>query len=382
MLNVVLTAAVAFVITFLSIPVIISIANQKKLFDLPDARKIHCKPIASLGGIGIFGGFFLATLLGISTHLNPEFQYFFAAATVIFFLGVKDDLMALSATKKFIGQIIAAAILIHLGGLKIESMHGLFGFNELPESFSIALSYMTIILVINAYNLIDGVDGLAGTLGMFSASVFGAYFFIAGMEAYALLAFSLAGSLGAFLIFNYHPAKIFMGDSGSLLIGLVNSILAIKFITVADSSAVAIPLESAVAIGISILLLPLLDTIRVFGLRILKGKSPFSPDRTHIHHLLLERGLNHRHITLLCLLLNMSFIGFAYTGRGLGPTSVLFALTALSIALVGTLVYFIKPVTKPAEIFITNSALFEEEVPAVHLSKVIPINKEIAVGEN
>ncbi|HEY0750193.1 MAG TPA: undecaprenyl/decaprenyl-phosphate alpha-N-acetylglucosaminyl 1-phosphate transferase, partial [Chitinophagaceae bacterium] len=147
MFNVVLTASVSFIITFLAIPAIIKIAEHKKLYDLPDARKIHTRPITSLGGIGIYGGFFLASLLAISGQTNPEFQYFFAAATVIFFLGIKDDLMVLTATKKFIGQVIAAAILIHLGGIRIDSMHGLFGINELPEAFSLALSYITIIVI-------------------------------------------------------------------------------------------------------------------------------------------------------------------------------------------------------------------------------------------
>src|ERR1044071_3754359 len=112
MLDVLLTGSVAFVITFLAIPVIIKIAEEKKLYDIPDERKLHKKPISSLGGVGIFGGFFLAALLSISNKQNPEFQYFYAAAVVIFFLGVKDDILILTATKKFIGQVTAAAILI------------------------------------------------------------------------------------------------------------------------------------------------------------------------------------------------------------------------------------------------------------------------------
>jgi UDP-N-acetylmuramyl pentapeptide phosphotransferase/UDP-N-acetylglucosamine-1-phosphate transferase len=304
MLNVFLTASVSFLITFLIIPVIIKIAEQKKLYDLPDARKLHTRPIASLGGIGIYGGFFLASLLSIQAAFNPEFQYFFAAATVMFFLGIKDDLVILSATKKFIGQMIAAAILIHLGGLRIESMHGVFGITELPEAFSLALSYISIIVITNAFNLIDGVDGLAGTLGLLTTTIFGAYFFMVDMPAYALIAFSLAGSLLAFLIFNYNPARIFMGDSGSLLLGLINSILVIKFITVADSAQIAYPIESAVAVGFSILMVPLADTLRVFSIRIFQGRSPFSPDRNHIHHLLLDRGMSPKFITLYCPLLH------------------------------------------------------------------------------
>lgn len=193
MLDVLLTGSVSFVITFLAIPVIMRIAEEKKLFDVPDDRKLHKKPIASLGGVGIFSGFILACLLSISNKLNPEFQYYFASAMVVFFLGLKDDIIVLSATKKFIGQLTAAAILIHLANVRITSMHGLFGIEELPHLFGLALSYVTIILVINAFNLIDGVDGLAGMLGLLTTSVFGTYFFLVGMPAYALLSFAMGG---------------------------------------------------------------------------------------------------------------------------------------------------------------------------------------------
>lgn len=344
MLDVLLTGSVSFVITFLSIPVIIRIAEEKKLFDIPDGRKLHKNPIASLGGVGIFAGFFLAALLSVSLNVNPEFQYYLAAALVIFSLGLKDDIVVLTPTKKFLGQLTAAAILIHLAGVRITSMHGLFGLGELPELFSIGLSYLTIILVINSFNLIDGVDGLAGMLGLLTTSVFGTYFFLVGMPAYSIVSFALGGSLLAFMIFNYNPAKIFMGDCGSLLLGLVNSILAIKFIAVADSAAVALPIESAVAVGISVLIVPLLDTIRVFSIRIAKGRSPFSPDRNHIHHLLLDRGLSHKYVTVFCFLLNIVFITIAYFGRHLGPTYLLSFMTALSLSFLGILIYAKKPV--------------------------------------
>jgi len=345
---------------------------------MPDARKLHTKPIASLGGIGIFSGFFLACILAISTKAYPEFQYFFAAATVIFFLGINDDIIALSATKKIVGQILAAAILIHLGDVRITSMHGLFGIYELPEAFSLAFSYITIIVIVNAFNLIDGVDGLAGTLGMLTMSVFGAYFFAVGMPAYALMAFSMAGSLLAFLIFNYNPAKIFMGDTGSLLLGLINSVLAIRFITVADDQSVILPIESAVAVGFSILMVPLADTLRVFSIRIFQGRSPFSPDRRHIHHLLLDRGLNHKYVTLCCLLMNILFITIAYYGRGMGPTYTLLTLMGVASAFLFGLVYFKKPVSSA-----TKQMIKENPVPDLHpVTKVVPITSEVVAAKN
>ncbi len=339
MLDVLLTASVSFIITFLAIPVVMQVAEKKKLYDVPDERKVHTRLVASLGGIGIFGGFLLAALLSVQGYLNPEFQYFFAAALVIFFLGLKDDIMILSATKKFIGQIIAASILIHLGGIRLDSMHGLLGFDQLPEGFGLALSYLTIIVVINSFNLIDGVDGLAASLGILTMLVFGTYFFLIDYQAYALLAFSMAGSLVAFIIFNHHPAKIFMGDSGSLMIGLVNAILVIKFINVANAPFVALPVPSAVAIGFAVLIVPLLDTLRVFGIRIINGRSPFTPDRNHVHHLLLDRGLGHAAVTFTCVGINIAFILLAWFGRGLGPNYLLLVMLVLSFSGLGLLYY-------------------------------------------
>lgn len=376
--NVFLTSSISFIITLLALPAIIRVADEKKLFDLPDARKLHNRPIASLGGVGIFIGVFIAALLFISSKANPEFQYFFASALVIFFLGLKDDILILSAIKKFLGQLVATAILVHLGNIRIESMHGFLGIYQLPESASLLLSYTTIIVTINAFNLIDGVDGLAGSLGILSTSLFGLYFFMGNMPAYALLAFAMTGSLLAFLIFNYHPAKIFMGDSGSLLLGMINAILVIKFISVAGLATVPFPMESAVAIGFAVLIVPLSDTLRVFSIRIFKGRSPFSPDRNHIHHLLLDRGLNHGQVTFFCVALNISFVAMAYFGRALGTTALLISMLATFFAFVGMFIYFKKPVRK---LVIAKS--FQNNVERViqATSKVVSIKNEAAAVE-
>jgi len=206
----------------------------------------------------------------------------------------------------------------------------------------LALTYLTIIVVINSFNLIDGIDGLATSLGILTMLIFGTYFYMVGLPAYALLAYSLGGSLVAFLIFNHHPAKIFMGDSGSLMIGLVNAILVIKFINIASDPAIAIPIGSSAAIGFSILIVPLLDTLRVFAIRIFKGCSPFTPDRNHIHHLLLNRGLGHAAITLICVSINIAFVAFAYSLRSIGSTYLLLIMLAVSFAGFA-LLYYGKP---------------------------------------
>lgn len=373
MFEVLLAVAIAFAITFLAIPVIIRVAELKKLFDEPDERKVHKTPIPSLGGLGIFGGFILAALLTLPIGKSPEFQFFIAAAFVIFFLGIKDDILVLSALKKFIGQIIAAFIIIYKGNIQIHSMHGFMGINELPEYFSLAFTYLTVIVIINSFNLIDGVDGLAGSLGLLTSITFGTYFYMAELPEYAILAFSMGGALAAFLIFNYSPAKIFMGDTGSLLLGLVNAILVIKFIDVASAPGAVMPVESSPAIGFAILIVPLLDTLRVFGIRMLNRRSPFSPDRNHFHHLLLDKGLSHRAVMFTCLGINAAFILAAWFGRSLGSTVLLVGLVLIAFAGIA-FVYYTRPKSR---FFVAKSP--KKKISEIELrpsSKVVKLAKE------
>lgn len=320
-----LSGGLSFLITFFSIPVIIQVAKDKKLFDEPDERKVHKTVIPTLGGLGIFAGFTLATLLGVPQTGTSHLQYFIAASLVVFFLGLKDDILILSASKKFAGQLIAALLLIKFGGVRLTNMHGFLGIHEIPNLAGIVLSALTIVVITNSFNLIDGVDGLAGSLGILTTLFFGGYFYLSGDPVYAIMAFSLAGSLISFLIYNFSPAKIFMGDTGSLLLGLVNAILVIRFIHTAGAPGAVLPVQAAPAIGFSILMVPLFDTLRVFGLRILNRRSPFSPDRNHIHHFLLDLGFTHRRIALTCLSANLVFILFAWLLQGLG-TNLLFLM--------------------------------------------------------
>jgi UDP-GlcNAc:undecaprenyl-phosphate/decaprenyl-phosphate GlcNAc-1-phosphate transferase len=342
MFDVLLSLSISFTITFLAIPVIINVAEMKKLYDMPDARKIHMVAITPLGGIGIFAGFVFGCLLTINFKYSSEFQYFIAATMVIFFLGLKDDILVLSPIKKFIGQVLAAFLIIYYGRIQIRSMHGFFGIHELPEMFSLLISYFSVIVIINSFNLIDGVDGLAATLGLMSSALFGIYFLNAGMEPYYVLAFSLCGSLLAFLIFNFQPAKIFMGDTGSLLIGAINAILVLKFIDPGDGVESVNPITSSPAIGFTILMIPLLDTLRVFAIRIFKRRSPFSPDRNHIHHLLLDKGLSHRTITLLLVTVNVCMVAFVYFARTLGCTILIFSVIALFFTFIA-ITYYSRP---------------------------------------
>ncbi|GEO09911.1 MraY family glycosyltransferase [Segetibacter aerophilus] len=281
------------------------------MYDEPDnVRKLHIKPIPSLGGLGIFIGFIFCLLFGVNLSNAPEFQYYFASFLILFFIGLKDDILVLSATKKFIGQILVALILIFKSNLLITNIHGFLGLSEIDNTLSFLLTLFTIVVITNAFNLIDGIDGLAGSVGTVSSLIFGIFFIVNGNYSYAVVGFGMAASISAFLFYNFQPAKIFMGDTGSLLIGLVNSILVIKFIQAAPYYKFS-AISASPAVGFCILLLPLMDTLRVFGIRILRGRSPFSPDRNHIHHLLLDKGLSHKNVTLTC---TASAIFFAVSG--------------------------------------------------------------------
>jgi UDP-GlcNAc:undecaprenyl-phosphate/decaprenyl-phosphate GlcNAc-1-phosphate transferase len=356
MFDVLLSIAISFAITFLAIPAIINVAEMKKLFDMPDERKIHHTPITPLGGLGIFAGFVFGGMLTLHFTQSKDLQYFIAASLVIFFLGLKDDILVISPVKKFIGQVLAAFIIIYYGETQIRSMQGFLGVYQLPEMFSLLLTYFAVIVVINSFNLIDGVDGLAGSLGLLSTVIFGIYFWAIGMLPYSIFAFSLAGSLLAFLIFNFQPAKIFMGDTGSLLIGTVNAILVIKFINVANSpDAAALPIPASPAVGFTILMIPLLDTLRVFSIRIFHRRSPFSPERNHIHHLLLDRGFSHRAITFFLLAVNLSCVVLVYFGRSLNCTLLLLSVFAVFFTMIG-LIYYLRPAPR---LFVARSSLQE-----------------------
>ena len=186
---------------------------------------------------------------------------------------------------------------------------------------------------------------------------------------YSVMALSLAGALIAFLIFN-SPAKIFMGDTGSLLIGLLNSIFAIKFMEVASSPGVALPILSAPAIAFAILIVPLFDTMRVFSLRIINRRSPFSPDRNHIHHFLLDLGLSQKMITVVCVTANLVFIGLAYLLRSQGSTIVIAALATAALLFI-TVIYYSRPKTK----FI-NAEVREQEGEIIKSHKILTLAGE------
>lgn len=334
----ILCLLLSFAITFFAIPSIIEVARQKGLFDEPTERKQHSHGIPALGGLAIFGGTLLGTLFFLP-QIDAEAQFIFAALIILFFMGVKDDILILAASKKLVGQVVVASIIIYFCDIRILNFYGFLGLSVLSPAVSFMLTLFTMVVIINSFNLIDGIDALAASLGIFTSAVFSWYFLANGEPLYAVLALSLTGSLIAFLMYNYPPAKIFMGDTGSTLIGVLNAVFVIKFITQAAEASSPVPVDAAPAIGFAILIVPLFDTLRIFGLRILQKRSPFSSDRSHIHHYLLDLGFSHRAITAVLLAVNVLFVMMAWLLRGLGTTLVISILLASATSII-TAVYY------------------------------------------
>ncbi|WP_232825897.1 MraY family glycosyltransferase [Chitinophaga alhagiae] len=304
-----------------------------------------------------------------------------AAFFIIFIVGMKDDLVGLSPVKKLVGQLIAAFVIIYLGNLQIRNMYGFFGIGELPYHFSLLLTYFTFIVVINAFNLIDGIDGLAGSVGMLVSAVLGAYFLYVNEVLYAVMGFSMAAGLAAFLIYNITPAKIFMGDTGSLLVGLVNAALIVKFIEVAGNPAGKMPIQSVPAIAFAILIVPLFDTLRVFAIRMSRGRSPFTADRHHIHHYMLALGLSHSQATAVAILSNIAFITLAFSLQDIGTTYLLSLIGALALGL--TSVLFILKKRKEAEVASMAAAVEVPEVASESVTKpkILRVNTETVLQD-
>jgi UDP-N-acetylmuramyl pentapeptide phosphotransferase/UDP-N-acetylglucosamine-1-phosphate transferase len=341
----------AFALTYLVIPIIIQVAKERRLYDRPNERSAHQEPTPSLGGIGIFAGAVCAIVLWTPLAHFGVLQYILAAFILIFLVGILDDLRPISPTKKFGGQLLVAIILAYKADIRITNFFGMMGVHELPEMTGFVLSIVAIIGIINAFNLIDGINGLAGSIGLIACVFWGTWFAWADVPALSVLAFSLAGAIVAFLKYNFTPARIFMGDTGSLFIGIVCAILAIAFIQMNRQPLPGQSLQfgAAPAIAVGVLIFPLFDTARVFIRRIMQGKSPFSPDKSHIHHLLLDMGFSHTQATLALAGTTLAFIAGSVALRNLGSLPLLLIQVGLAWALTEWLSYAVRQRPKQIE---------------------------------
>ena len=343
MYDIVLSFITAFALTYVAIPPIIKIALEKHLYDEPDHRKSHSQPVPTLGGIAIFAGVIFSIILWTPFDVFGDLQYILCAFIILFLVGAKDDIQPVSPTKKLLSQIFASFILVFKANVKLTSLYGIFGVYALPEPVSILLSMFTIMVIINAFNLIDGINGLSGSIALLISLTLGTWFLLVDRIDLAIVAYALAGSLIAFLKYNFTPAQIFMGDTGSLLIGLVCGILAIEFIELhREIGPSPYRFKSVPAVAIGILILPLFDTLRVFITRIFQGRSPMSADRSHIHHLLIDAGLTHMQATGVLVLVNIIFIILAVRFQGIGTLNLLILILVLATSLSTALFFYAK----------------------------------------
>ena len=335
-------AITAFLIVLFGMPTLIKVAREKGLMDLPeDPRKIHKRAVPTIGGVMIFAALLINVFFWLAVGPAPATEVFQAGSAlavctvIIFFMGLKDDIIGLAASKKLLVHLGVGLMLITVGGYKIQTFGGLFGIEELPDALSLLFSLFVYIVVVNALNLIDGVDGLVGGYSVIAMSAFAFWFLSTGQIADAVLALTMAGAMLGFLVFNFAPARIFLGDSGSLLVGLVAYALATHTINTPQELVPDAWMGiSKPVIAMSILAYPLMDTLRVFCLRAARGISPFSPDRNHLHHRLMMRTRNHAKTSLFVYIFSISIVCVAWARPYIFPQlkeeGMFFGLFALS----------------------------------------------------
>ena len=327
----------SFLLTFYTIPTVVKISRRKNLMDEPGVRSSHLRKIPNLGGIAIF--YSLAVCASVfAFELFELYKFLFASLVILLYIGVMDDIVVMRAYKKLLAQIIVASLMVIGSDVRIRSFFGLFGIYELNYFFSVAMSIFTFIVLINAFNLIDGIDGLAGGYSILCSAMFGISYYRLGEYNYPLVVLSgvIIGSVIGFLYFNlsnYRDNKIFMGDTGSMILGFLLAFTAICFVDIfIDKKLPEIPryyLQSAPAIAMAILILPIIDTLNVFIIRISAGKSPFIADKNHIHHSLLRLGLTHRESTVYILFCYLLIVSVAYFFRHVNVNILLLVIVIL-----------------------------------------------------
>ena len=303
-------------------PVIIYLSHVKKLTKKPNNRSSHSKLVPTLGGLAIFIGLsitieLVTIVMGDISEIS-EILSVITTATILLFVGIKDDLMEISSRKKFLTQLVAALLLILLTGNHITDFYGLLGIHNIPKSVGIGFTVFVYILIINAYNLIDGIDGLAAGLGIVFFVFFGSYFILNSQCIDGFLSFASIGGLVAFSRYNIsNTQKIFMGDTGSMVIGLILTYQIIKILTINPSIKDNYQINNIPVVILALLSYPLFDTLRVFIIRIKNKKSPFSADRKHIHHSLIDLGLSHLQSSSLIIVYTFMIVSLAYITRHL-----------------------------------------------------------------
>lgn len=331
-----LIGLISFALGWIGMPVVVRIAKAKGFVVRPNKRMSHTGEIPNIGGLDIYFSFMLTYLLFEFNQMSQS-QFFLIGLFAIMAVGFIDDVLILTPLAKLLGEALAGIALIGFADIRLTHLHGLFGIAEIGIIPSYLLSLFVLIAIINAVNLIDGIDGLASGLGILYCIFFAIYFGLVGETSWSILGICMVGALAVFFIYNVfgHREKIFMGDSGSLLLGYLLTAFVFHFCEINAYGVVpeAFHMSAAPAVAICVLTIPIFDTIRVSLTRIKQHRSPFLPDKNHIHHLLLRTGLNHIQTTCVLLSTSLLFIGLAILGRNWNIWLLLITDFALATAL-------------------------------------------------
>lgn len=313
MLSPVYAGITSFLLSFAFLPFIIRFSKNKRLVSHPGERRIHKRVTPSLGGVAIFFGF---TVSGICWAIQTRPSVIFQLLPILiipFIIGLLDDLIHLKPLAKLIAQCITASLIFLILNLGLTSDYGLLGGLNFSLPISYSATLFTVVLITNSLNLIDGIDGLAATFSLLACVFFGGWFFLIANYQFAIICIALAGAILAFLFQNWEPSNIFMGDTGSLVIGTILSVVMIQFINEDFSLQTNHPMKFNSSIGTAIcaMIIPLTDTTRIIIIRLRKGISPLKADKRHIHHALVRLGSSQRQAVYILTLAHVGIIGLA-----------------------------------------------------------------------
>ena len=345
----------AFVLTLLFIPPVILMVKRFKLFDSPNSRKVHKVPTPTFGGIAIFAGTIASLFFWFQFHSHPSIIAFFLSMIILLGVGIMDDLKDLAARYKLIIEA-GLATLLAVSGIRITSLGGLFGIYEINIIAQYTITVIAIVGITNAFNLLDGIDGLAGGLGFMSLITIGIFLTLSKDFNYALIAFALAGSLLGFLYFNFNPARIFMGDTGSLFIGFATAVLCVQLMKINAISPIPV-VPNIYVFTLGIVFIPVFDALRVFGKRLWQGRSPFSADKTHIHHLITNKGFSHGFAARVICTFHGFLLILVYLMKDLGMEFQLLILFSLMFLFI----YLLNYVGSLKKYFSKSSSILTEQ---------------------
>lgn len=337
--QIIIPALLAFLGTLWIHPKVLKIAVMKDLVDNPSARKLQRRPVPNMGGAAVFFGIIIGLCSSQAMFDSPKAFMLTAAMLIMLYVGIMDDILNLTPTIRFAIEILIICWLMYVNGASLNCFHGLWGLGCIPEYISIPLTIFSCVGIINAINLIDGVNGLSSGFCFMASILFAIMFYRLGNTTMMIMAVSAAGAIVPFFLHNVfgHNTRMFIGDSGTLVMGTMMSMFVISLLDQTPASFILsqkglglIPFELAV------LAIPVFDTLRVMSTRIMHGKSPFHPDKTHLHHMFIDLGFSHTGTTISILSLNFAIIAAWFIAYKAGASIDLQLYIVLSLSIIFT----------------------------------------------